>query len=76
MIELLEQLKGLLGDLIEVVWPKKWCLVTETVTGTLLVRSMHRTSADALFAIDDPMSDRVLHLDDLYGNIYFIGESP
>jgi len=63
-----------LNDLLEAIWPKRWCLVRKTVAGTLLVTSMHRTSAAATMEITDPLSEEVIHLDNLFGETYFVGE--
>jgi hypothetical protein len=58
--------KAFLNDLRDAIWPKRWLRVGGLESGTMVLMSMHRTSADALLAINDPMSEHVMHVDDAF----------
>lgn len=58
-------MRALLNDFMETIWPKRWLRVRDLENGTMVLMSMHRTSASALLAINDPLSERVKHVNDL-----------
>jgi hypothetical protein len=70
-------MKDWLKNRWSLLWPKKWLRVVDLgSSGPVVVMSYHRTSADALLSIQDPLSERVTHVDRLpAGSIFLRGDA-